>query len=49
MNRIWGYLASLLYQYGKYGAGEPNIHTSYEPTVSQVLQQEESEYSCDST
>lgn len=39
MNRIWNWFAALVFDYGKYGAGQPSVHGGFEPEVPLALRQ----------
>ena len=39
MESVWAWLASLIYEYGKFGAGMASIHGGYEGAVPTALRE----------
>lgn len=39
MASIWNAIASMVYEYGQYGAGSPSIHGGYEAEVPAALKE----------
>lgn len=40
MKKVWNWICHLVYSYGKYSAGQPSYHGSYEALVPMVLQKQ---------
>lgn len=38
MQKIWNWMCRVIYTYGKYSAGQPSYHGSYEASVPEMLQ-----------